>query len=125
MGLRDITITAINGSGLSLETDDGWTRTITVTSDTTITKGGQTIPVSDLKVGDQVRIAEKRNDDGTYTVTQIHVVEPTIGGRVTANDGSTITVTVPGGTTSKIHVNGDTKISVDGTTGAKVSDIKM
>ncbi len=49
--------------------------------------------VSDVQVGDQVRIAEKRNDDGTYTMTQIHVVMPTIGGQVTAIDGSTITVT--------------------------------
>jgi hypothetical protein len=125
VGRRDITITSINGSDVSLKTEDGWTRTIAVTSGTTITKGGQTTAVSDLAVGDEVRIAEQRNDDGTYTVTQIHVVQPTIGGRVTAIDGSTITVTVPGGTTSKIHVSADTKISVDGTTGAKVSDIKV
>jgi hypothetical protein len=110
---------------VSFRTEDGWTRTIAVTSEMTITKGGATIPVSDLNVGDQVRIAEKRNDDGTYAVTQIHVVQPTIGGRVTAIDGSTITVTVPGGTTAKIHVNADTKISVNGTAGAKVSDIKV
>ena len=37
---------------LSLKTDDGWTRTIAVTDSTTITKGGATISLGDLAVGD-------------------------------------------------------------------------
>ena len=84
MGFRDITVTAIDGSNVSLKTEDGWTRTITVTSDTTITKGGQTIALSDVQVGDEIRFAQTRNADGTFTITQIHVVMPTIGGQVTA-----------------------------------------
>ena len=36
-GFGGITITAISGSNLSLKTEDGWTRTIAVESDTTIT----------------------------------------------------------------------------------------
>jgi hypothetical protein len=125
VGFRDITITNINDSDISLKTDDGWTRTIAVTSDTKITKGGQTIARSDLQVGDQVHFSETKNTDGTYTITEITVVLPTIAGQVTAIDGSTITVTVPGGTTATIHVSGDTTFTVDGVTGAKLSDIKV
>ena len=106
-GFRDITITAINGSDLSLKTDDGWTRTITVTSTTTITKGGATITVDDLAVGDQIVFAQDRAADGTYSVTAIKVVLPSVVGEVTAIDGNTITVTQPGGTTATIHVDGE------------------
>ena len=123
-GARDITITAINGSDLSLKTDDGWTRTISVTSTTTITKGGATITVSDLAVGDQIAFAQDRATDGTYTVTAIKVILPTTGGQVTAIDGNTITVTQPGGTTATIHVDGNTKYQVNGAAGA-LSDIKV
>jgi len=106
-GFRDITITAINGSDLSLKTDDGWTRTITATSTTTITKGGATITVGDLAVGDQIVFAQSRAADGTYSVTAIKVVLPSIGGQVTAVTGDTITVTQKDGTTATIHVGGD------------------
>ncbi len=123
-GFRDITITAINGSDLSLRTDDGWTRTITVTSTTTITKGGATITVGDLAVGDQIAFAQDRADDGTYSVTAIKVILPTTVGEVTAIDGDTITVTQPGGTTATIHVDGDTTYQVNGAAGA-LSDIKV
>jgi hypothetical protein len=123
-GARDITITEINGSDLALKTDDGWTRTISVTNTTTITKGGATISVSDLAVGDQIAFAQARATDGTYTVTAIRVVLPTTGGQVTAVNGNTITVTQPGGTTATIHVDGNTKYQVNGAAGA-LSDIKV
>ena len=123
-GFRDITITAINGSDLSLQTEDGWTRTITVTGTTTITKGGATITVGDLAVGDQIAFAQDRADDGTYSVTAIKVILPTTVGEVTAIDGNTITVTQPGGTSATIHVDGDTTYQVNGADGA-LSDIKV
>ena len=123
-GFRVITITAIDGSDLSLKTEDGWTRTITVTSTTTITKGGATITVGDLAVGDQIAFAQDRATDGTYTVTAIKVVLPSVIGEVTAIDGNTITVTQPGGTTATIHVDGDTTYQVNGAAGS-LSDVKV
>ena len=105
---RDITITSISGSDITLKTDDGWTRTITITDSVQLTKGGQPIQVSDLKVGDQVRFSQTRNADGSYTVTALAVVVPTIAGtasditssgfKVTTRDGSVWTVTVSGST---------------------------
>lgn len=107
-GFREITIASISGNDITLKTDDGWTRTITITDSVELTKGGKTIQVSDLKVGDQVRLRQTRNDDGTYTVTAVAVVLPTIDGKasditssgfkVTTRDGSVWTVTVNGST---------------------------
>lgn len=124
-GFRDITIKAIDGSNLSLATDDGWTRTITVTSTTTITKGGATIAIGDLAVGDQIRFRQTKGADGTYTITTIHVVLPAIAGRVTAIDGNNISVTQRDGTTATIHVNSATTYLVRGVTTATLSDIKV
>ena len=107
-GFADITITSVSGSDVALKTDDGWTRTVTVTSSTTITKAGQTIAVSDLAAGDQVRLGQTKNADGSYTVTSIVVVVPSVQGtasavtssgfKVTARDGSVWTITVDGST---------------------------
>jgi hypothetical protein len=124
-GFRDITISAINGSSLSLKTDDGWTRTITVGSSTPITKGGQTIAIGDLKVGDHIVFGESKATDGSYTITAIRVVLPVVGGQVTAVNGDTITVTEPGGATGTIHVGSTTTYHVNGNASAKLSDITV
>jgi hypothetical protein len=125
VGLGGVTITAINGSNLSLKTDDGWTRTIAVTSATTITRAGTTIAVSDLKVGDEIAFRQDRQDDGTYTITQIRVVLPTVAGQVTKVDGSTITVKRFDGTTQTIHVDAGTTFRIAGVTNPTVSDVKV
>ena len=125
IGFNDIKITAINGSNLSLATADGWTRTIAVTSTTTITKGAATITAGDLAVGDQVVFSEARQTDGTYTVTAIRVILPSIAGQVTAVGGDTITVTQRDGTAATIHVDANTTYQVQGVTSATLSDIKV
>ena len=124
-GFREITISAKNGSSLSLTTDDGWTRTITVGSATTITRAGQTIGVGDLAVGDQIRFSQTKASDGTYTIDAIRVVLPIVGGKVTAVNGTTITVAGRGDATATIHVDGDTTYSVDGTAGKALADITV
>jgi hypothetical protein len=132
-GLREITISAISGSNVTLATDDGWTRTIAVTDAIDLTKGGQDIALSDLKVGDQVRFRQTRNDDGTYTVNALAVVVPSVRGTVsdvsssgfklTGRDGAVWTITVNGstvyqygtGTGSLADVTNGTKAVVLGT----------
>jgi hypothetical protein len=109
IGLGEITIESISGNEVTLKTADGWRRTITITSSVELTKGGQTIGVGDLKVGDQVRFRQTRNEDGSYAVTALAVVVPTIKGtagditsngfKVTTRDGSVWTVTVDDSTT--------------------------
>jgi len=107
-GFRDITVGAISGSNVTLKTDDGWSRTIAVSSSIALTKGGQTIALSDIAVGDSVRFAQTRNDDGTFTITAIAVVVPSVAGtvsdvsasgfKVTNRDGSVWSITTDGST---------------------------
>jgi len=70
-----ITIAGIDGSKLSLQATDGWTRTIDATG-ATVSKGGQTITLADLKVGDRITFLETRLSDGTNKITAIQVLAP-------------------------------------------------
>jgi len=126
LGRGGVEITAIDGSNVSLKTVDGWTRTIEVTSSTQITKGGDTIALSDLAVGDTIRFRQKRNADGSFSVIRIDVVLPSVAGTVTAKTGSTITLKQRDGTSVTVHVTGSTKFRVQGVTGtASLSDVAV
>jgi hypothetical protein len=119
-----ITIASIDGSKLSLNTDDGWTRTITVASSTTITRGGQAAALSDLKVGDAIRFAQTRNSDGTFTITKIAVVVPTVAGTVTDVSSSGFTIKARNGLTRTIQTSSATTFRLGTGTGSK-SDVKV
>jgi hypothetical protein len=123
--LGAIHITAVDGSSLSLATEDGWKRTISLGSGTTITRAGETIAVGDLKVGDEVRFAETRNSDGTYTIDRVDVVVPTIAGEVTATGSNTITLKRFDGTSATVHVSGDTTYVARGNANASLSDVSV
>ena len=118
-----ITIKSINGSTLQLGTVDGWSRVINVTSTTVITKGGQTIAVGDLKVGDEIHFRQIRNDDGSFSIVAIDVPTPHAGGEVTKIDGNDITVSKKG-TTQVITVTGSTVYKLGSAAGSK-SDVKV
>ena len=123
-GMGGVTITAISGSKISLATADGWTRTITVDSGTTYSKGSTTISLSDLKVGDEIGFRETKASDGSYSIDSINVVMPRSAGQITAISGSTITIKAKDGSTSTITVTGSTTYNVAGAT-AKLSDLKV
>ena len=114
-----MTIAAIDGSKLSLKTVDGWTRTIVVTAETTITKGGQAIKVGDLDVGDTIVFRQKRNDDGTFSIVAIVVPTPKAAGEVTALTSSTMTLKGRGDTTRTITLTGSTVYTLGKAKGAK------
>jgi hypothetical protein len=105
---RDITVTAISGSSISLATSDGWTRTVTVTDAMDLTKGGQPIELSDIAVGDEIRLLQERADDGTVTVTGIAVVVPKVAGEVSDLSSSGFTLTGRDGAVWTITLTGDT-----------------
>lgn len=123
-GFGGIAITAIAGSNLTLETADGWTRTITVDSGTTYSKSGATIALDDLAVGDQIGFRQTHETNGTWTIDSVVVIPPHAGGQVTAVSGSTITVTQRDGTTATITVTGSTTYKVNGNA-ATLADIKV
>jgi Domain of unknown function (DUF5666) len=124
-GFGEITITAIDGSNVSLKTDDGWTRTIAVTSTTKVSRGGTAIALGDIKVGDKIRFHETRNADGSFTIDQVDVVVPSVVGKVTAKTADTITVEKLGGGTATIHVAGSTTYRVAGKANATLGDIAV
>jgi len=120
-----ITITAISGSNLSLRTSDGWTRTISITGDTESMKGTATITAADLKVGDEVRFRQEIQSDGSFKITELHVIQPHVGGSVTAVSGTSISVTQRDGTTATIKVTSTTTYQVGRTDGKAFADIKV
>jgi hypothetical protein len=124
-GAGNITITAINGSSLSLETVDGWTRTIAITDSTTITKDGETAGLADLEVGDRIRFRQTADDDGTYTITAIGVIEPSVVGQVTARDADSLTLLQPDGSSVTVTVDGSTEFTVGGETGKTLADVEV
>ncbi len=107
-GFGEVSVTAVSGSSVSLATDDGWTRTIAVTSATTITKGGAAATLADLAVGDAIHFRETRNADGSYAITAIEIVQPQVAGTVTAVGSDTITITLRDGTSRTIRTTGST-----------------
>jgi hypothetical protein len=122
-GFGDITIAAISGNDITLQTADGWRRTITITSSVELTKGGQPVEVSALNVGDQVRFRQTRNDDGTYTVTAVAVVVPSIRGEASAITSSGFKVTTRDGSVWTVTVNGSTGYQYGQGTGS-LADVK-
>jgi hypothetical protein len=118
-----ITITAIDGSNVSLKTDDGWTRTIAIGGSTKIRKAGQTIAASDLEVGDTIGFTETRQGDGSYTIDTIVVLLPRVAGTVSDVTADGFALKARDGTTWAITVSGSTTYAVGAKSGSK-SDIK-
>lgn len=119
-----ITIKAISGSSISLETADGWTRTVTVDDGTTYTRAGADIKLGDLAVGDAIGFRQTREDDGSYTIDAISVILPHVGGEVTAVSGSKVTVKLRDDTTTTVTIGSDAKVVVNGDAAA-AGDIKV
>lgn len=96
MGGGGGTITAINGSTLTLRTMAG-TETVNTSGSTTYMKNRQTISFGDLKVGDVVHVVPTAGSarpatpgTGTVDASRVVVVEPMLMGRVTSIDGDTV-----------------------------------
>jgi hypothetical protein len=123
-GFHEITISAKDGSTLSLKTEDGWTRQISLASDTTITRAGVAITAADLKVGDVIAFRQTRNDDGTYKIVEVRVIVPQVAGEVTAVTSSSLTLKLRDGSTRTITLNGSTKYFL-GPRAAGQSDVKV
>lgn len=124
-GFGVIAITAINGSNISLKTADGWTRTVTVDSGTTYARSGATISLSDLRVGDEIRLRQTLESDGTYSIDSIDVIPPHLAGTVTAISGSTITLRLADGSTGTVKVGASTTYQVGTDTSASLGDVKV
>jgi len=121
----NIEITAIDGSSVSLETVDGWTRTITITDTTTVTRDGEAVSRWDLAVGDRIRFRQSTDDDGVYSITAIEIVLPRVVGQVTAIDGDGLTLQPPGGSSITVRVDDATTYTVGGETDKALADVEV
>lgn len=105
---RPVTVSGVDGATLTLVTSDGWTRTVDTTN-VPIARDGTAITIADVRVGDTVRIVQRRADDGTWQVTRLQVLPTVARGTVTqvgtdgfvlsTRDGSEVTVRVSDATT--------------------------
>ncbi len=108
-----ISITAINGTKLGLTTADGWTRTIDAAG-ATVTRSGQTVDLSTLKVGDSINFDQSRQADGTFKISAIRVVLPHADGTVKSVDASSVTLTQRDGTAKIVQLTGTTTYQLVG-----------
>jgi len=89
-----------------------------------LTKAGQPVALSTLAVGDHIRFAQKKNDDGTYTVTAITIPVDRTAGEVSAISGNTMTIKLRNGDTKAITLTGSTKYTL-GRAAADKADVKV
>ena len=108
-----ISVTAIDGTKLSLTTADGWTRTIDAAG-ATVTKSGQTVDLSTLKVGDSIVFDQSRQTDGTFKITAIQLVLPHADGTVKSVGDSSVTLTQQDGTDKVVQLTGSTTYQLAG-----------
>jgi hypothetical protein len=123
-GKRAITITAIDGSRVSLATEDGWTRTIILGPDAAVMRSDAKIAVTGLKVGDEVRIRQVRNADGSFTIVELRVVMPHLGGTVTVVGDTSLTLKLHDDSTRVITLTTDTTYRVGAKAGTRADVTK-
>ena len=116
-----ITVASIDGTSLGLTTADGWTRTIDTTG-VALTRDGATIAISDIQVGEPVRVVQTRNADGTYTVTGIEVQPATATGTVGTASADGFTVVGSDGATTTVSVTPETTWAARGASSASIAD---
>jgi hypothetical protein len=103
-----ISVSAITAPVISLTTDDGWTRDVDTTG-VTITRNGQTITLADIHVGDDIRLGQTRNADGTWTITRIDIELAVVQGTVASVGTDSFTVTETDGSVVTVHVADTTR----------------
>jgi hypothetical protein len=121
-GPHPITVTAIDGREVSLGTEDGWTRTVTVGPEVKVLKDRRELGLDGLGVGDHVRLVQTRLAGGTYEVERILIVperrDPAdregARGRVTSKGTDSVTLTRRDGTQTIVHVAPATRYRVRG-----------
>ena len=124
------TITAINGSTVTLRTEQS-TETVKTTSKTTYTKERVATSFAQLHVGDVVRVDAPRPTSatatpgtGTVTATGIDVVQPELTGRVTKIEAGTYTLVGRNGQLETVSTAGSTRY-FDGSTKTTAASVKV
>lgn len=115
-------VSALTSSSITVVDPSGTSTTFSISSATTVTKDRAIAAVSDLAVGDQVRITP--TGAGSTTAQSIDIEQPSVMGTVTAVSGDTITVSGPNGTSETVVVSGATTYTKSGAN-ATLADIAV
>jgi hypothetical protein len=121
---RGGTISKLGSGSITLQQGKG-TATVTTTSDTVYRRDGNAISRDDLAAGQRVTAVGTADADGNLTAEAVDVQPDVVMGTVTKVDGTTLTISTPGGGTATVKLTGKTTIKVAGTDTATASDIAV
>lgn len=102
------TISAISGNTITLKQGDVIVVQATVNANTVYTKAGQTISLSDLKVGQKASVRTTTDSSGTVLVAAVDIVLDRASGTISALDASSVTITKADNTTIKATLSSTT-----------------
>lgn len=121
-GVGSGTVTAINGSAVTVSTPAGMQRTVTTTSSTIYREGGKTVSASALAVGEHVMVRPVKPITGSsassgstfVTAAAIDIVRPQVRGTVVGVSGTTVTVADSQGFWRTVDVSSGTTVTRGG-----------
>lgn len=114
-------VTAVTSSSVTVATSTG-SLTYFITATTTVTDQRPGAKSESLSLGENVRVVPSPTDSSV--AASITIVPATIGGRVSAITGNTISVTDTQGVTATIQVNADTAFAKTGAN-ASITDVRV
>ena len=115
-------VTALTSGSITVTDPSGTATTFTISSSTTVTKDRSTVSISDLALGDEVRVMPGATDSST--AASIDIVQPSVMGKVSAINGDTITIAGPNSTSATVIVSNATTYTKDGAT-ATLGDVTV
>lgn len=104
-------VTALSASSVTIQGPFGNAATFSIDSATVFIKAGVSVSASDVSVGSFVRIIPSA--PGSNTAAKVLIQGPHVAGKVTAIDGSTLTLTNRQGTTFTVIESGATTYTKD------------
>ena len=114
-------VKAVTSSSVTVATSTG-SLTYFITATTTVTDQRPGAKSESLSLGENVRVVPSPTDSSV--AASITIVPATIGGRVSAITGNTISVTDTQGVTATIQVNADTAFAKTGAN-ASITDVRV
>jgi Domain of unknown function (DUF5666) len=102
------TVTAVSGSDITIKDNkDSTTHVIHTNANTSFTRAGASSSLSAVTVGEEIGASGTLNGDNSLNAEAVAIILPHAGGKITAINGSTVTVQARRGTTT-IHLSGST-----------------
>lgn len=115
-------VSALTSTSITVTSPSGTSNTFVINPSTTFTKERVTTSISDLAVGDYVRVIP--TTQGSTTARSIDIEQPSLVGEVTAVNGDTISITGPDGTSGTVVVSGATTYMKSGAS-ATLADVTV